>query len=154
MHRRVCPASALSGGSIAGANAPLLRNSCLFRSDRELGVNALPRTHRPPTLPATVHLPIEKKREILMRLTVSTLAAVLALMISAHIANAQQLKATPKSSQGLFCTLCKAQGCSCNSDSTQCTNCGANLKAKSATATSKACTDAKGRLANGRCQLK
>jgi hypothetical protein len=92
--------------------------------------------------------------EVVMRSTISTLVAALALLAIPHVAEAQKLKATPKSSAGLFCTLCKAQGCSCNSNSTQCVNCGANLKAKSATVTKKACADAKGRLANGRCQLK
>jgi hypothetical protein len=89
-----------------------------------------------------------------VRLTLSALAALVALSFAPHFVNAQQLKATPKASGGIFCTLCKAQGCSCNSTSTQCVNCGGSLKTKSATATKKACGDAKGRFAKGRCQIK
>lgn len=88
-----------------------------------------------------------------MRRSVFAVAAAMVLMATPHFANAQQLKVAPKSAKGLFCTLCKAQGCSCNSAGDQCVSCGGSLKAASTSQTRSACADARGRLTKGRCRF-
>jgi hypothetical protein len=70
---------------------------------------------------------------------------------------AQNLAPNPTAPQpGLFCDLCKIQGCSCSSDGQSCVNCGGALTAnanRDADATEKVCLSAKGNFSRGKCAL-